>query len=89
MTKESVVKMAKRKPTTTLSMDLSDEEVAQALGISLKRFVDALDEAGLCRCPRRSGAMSMSEEGDTGFGSVGNRGKDSIPSFLGGPDSAR
>ena len=30
------------------SMGLSDEEIAKALGISLKRFVEALYEAGLC-----------------------------------------
>jgi hypothetical protein len=83
------VKMTNRKPRTARSMGLSDEEVAKMLGIRLERLVNALDEAGLCRCPRRSGAMSMSEEGDTGFGPVGHRREDSVPSTSGGPDSAR
>ena len=45
------MKMALRKPRTARSMGLSDIELAEALGISLKRLVDALNEAGLCRCP--------------------------------------
>ena len=49
-----IVKMAKRKPRTARSMGLSDEEVAAALGISLRRLVEALDEAGLCRCPKKA-----------------------------------
>jgi hypothetical protein len=48
------VKIALRKPRTTRSMGLSDKELAEALGISLKRLVDALNEAGLCRCPEKS-----------------------------------
>ena len=83
------VKMTNRKPRTVPSMCLSDEEVAKMLGIRLERLVNALDEAGLCRCPRRSGAISMSEEGDTGFGPVGYRRGDSVPSTSGGLDSAR
>jgi hypothetical protein len=31
-------------------MGLSDIELAEALGISLEQLVDALNEAGLCRC---------------------------------------
>ncbi len=48
------MKMALRKPRTALSMGLSDTELAEALGISLKRLVDALNEAGLCRCPENA-----------------------------------
>jgi AraC-like DNA-binding protein len=44
------VSMALRKPRTERSMGLSDNELAEALGISLKRLVDAFNEAGLCRC---------------------------------------
>ena len=29
-------------------------ELAEALGISLKRLVGALNEAGLCRCPEKA-----------------------------------
>lgn len=83
------VKMTNQNPRTARSMGLSDEEVAKMLGIGLERLVDALDEAGLCRCPRQSGAMSMLEEGDTGFGTVRYRREDSVPSTSGGPDSAR
>lgn len=35
-------------------MGLSDMELAEALGISLKRLVGALNEAGLCRCPENA-----------------------------------
>lgn len=42
--------MALRKPRTARSLGLSDIELAEALGISLKRLADALNEAGLCRC---------------------------------------
>ena len=35
-------------------MGLSDIELAEALGISLKRLVDALNEAGLCRCSEKA-----------------------------------
>ncbi len=35
-------------------MGLSDKELAEALGISLKRLVNALNEAGLCRCPEKA-----------------------------------
>ena len=45
------MKMALRKPRTARSMGLSDIELAEALGISLEQLVDALNEAGLCRCP--------------------------------------
>jgi hypothetical protein len=48
------VKMALRKPRTARSMGLSDIELAEALGISLKRLVDALNEAGLCRCSEKA-----------------------------------
>jgi len=34
-------------------MGLSDNELAEALGISLKRLVDALNEAGLRRCAEK------------------------------------
>ena len=45
--------MALRKSRTERSMGLSDKELAEALGISLKRLVDALNEAGLCRCAEK------------------------------------
>jgi hypothetical protein len=48
------VKMALQKPRTAGSTGLSDIELAEALGISLKRLVDALNEAGLCRCPEKA-----------------------------------
>ncbi len=48
------MKMALRKPRTMRSIGLSDKELAEALGISLKRLVDALNEAGLCRCPEKA-----------------------------------
>jgi hypothetical protein len=48
------VKMALQKPRTARSTGLSDIELAEALGISLKRLVDALNEAGLCRCPEKA-----------------------------------
>ena len=35
-------------------MGLSDIELAEALGISLEQLVDALNEAGLCRCPEKA-----------------------------------
>jgi hypothetical protein len=43
--------MALRKPSTTRLIGLNDIELAEALGISLERLVDALNEAGLCRRP--------------------------------------
>ena len=42
-----IVKMAKREPRTARSTGLSDKEIAEALGISLERFVAVLVEAGL------------------------------------------
>jgi hypothetical protein len=48
-----IVRIALRKPRTERSMGLSDKELAEALGISLKRLVDALNEAGLCRCAEK------------------------------------
>lgn len=41
------MQMVLRKPRTARLMGLSDIELAEALGINLKRLVDALNEAGL------------------------------------------
>ena len=49
-----MVKMALRKLRIARSMGLSDIELAEALGISLKRLVAALNEAGLCRSPEKA-----------------------------------
>lgn len=51
--------MALRKPSTARSIGLSDIELAEALGISLERLVDALNEAGL---GRRPGHGTLQEE---------------------------
>jgi hypothetical protein len=50
--------MALQKPKSSQSIGLSDRELAEALGISLERLVDALNEAGLCRCPERQRATA-------------------------------
>ena len=49
-----MVKMALRKRRIAQSMGLSDIDLAEALGISLKRLVAALNEAGLRRCPEKT-----------------------------------
>jgi hypothetical protein len=50
--------MALPKSRATRSTGLSDIELAEALGISLKRLVGALNEAGLCRCPEKAARQS-------------------------------
>ena len=46
--------MALRKPRTARSIGLNDIELAEALGISLRQLVAALNEAGLSRCPEKA-----------------------------------
>ena len=48
------MKMAPLKSRTARSRGLSDTELAEALGISQQLLVGALNEAGLCRCPKKA-----------------------------------